>query len=129
MRKGWVDYIVPQIYWNIGHQAADYAELTHWWGKHTPQKKAQLYIGQHAARTMDGGQLEEKLALSRQNSSGNSWWSGEDLVKNYKGLGDSSSPATRPTVRSFPRYTVLSVRRRPQLLSASSSRTPTKTGT
>ena len=38
---------------------------------------------------MDGGQLEEKLALSRQNSSGNSWWSGEDLVKNYKGLGDS----------------------------------------
>jgi len=89
VRKGWVDYIVPQIYWNIGHQAADYAELTHWWGKHTPQKKAQLYIGQHAARTMDGGQLEEKLALSRQNSSGNSWWSGEDLVKNYKGLGDS----------------------------------------
>ena len=89
VRKGWVDYIVPQIYWNIGHQAADYAELTHWWGKHTPQKKAQLYIGQHAARTMDGNQLEEKLALSRQNSSGNSWWSGEDLVKNYKGLGDS----------------------------------------
>ena len=62
MRKGWVDYIVPQVYWNIGHQAADYAELTHWWGKHTPQKKAQLYIGQHAARTMDSGQLEEKLA-------------------------------------------------------------------
>lgn len=89
VRKGWVDYIVPQVYWNIGHQAADYAELTHWWGKHTPQKKAQLYIGQHAARTMDSGQLEEKLALSRQNSSGNSWWSGEDLVKNYKGLGDS----------------------------------------
>ena len=89
VQKGWVDYIIPQVYWNIGHQVADYAELTKWWGKHTPQAKAQLYIGQHALRTMDGNQLEDKLALSRKWTSGNSWWSGEDLLKNYKGLGDS----------------------------------------
>ena len=89
VQKGWVDYIIPQVYWNIGHQVADYAELTQWWGKHIPQKKAQLYIGQHAVRTMDGDQLEDKLALSRKWTSGNSWWSGEDLLKNYKGLGDS----------------------------------------
>ena len=79
---------------------------------------------------MDGGQLEEKLALSRQNSSGNSWWSGEDLVKNYKGLGDSLiTELPDLSVRSSLRSTVLSVRQRHQLLSASSSRTPMKTGT
>ncbi|CAM5572475.1 Glycosyl hydrolase-like 10 domain-containing protein OS=Streptomyces alboniger OX=132473 GN=CP975_06105 PE=4 SV=1 [Streptomyces alboniger] len=31
VRKGWIDYIVPQLYWNIGFAAADYAELLGWW--------------------------------------------------------------------------------------------------
>lgn len=89
VRSRWVDYIVPQIYWNIGHPQADYFELTRWWGEHVPPTKAQLYIGQHVLRTMDGDQLETKLALSRVHSLGNVWWSAEDLFRNYKGIGDS----------------------------------------
>lgn len=89
VKEGWIDYVIPQVYWNIGHQVADYEELTHWWDRHIPHKKTQLYIGQHVTRTMDGDQLASKLALSRQYSQGNSWWSGEDLVRNYKGVGDS----------------------------------------
>ena len=27
VREGWIDYIVPQLYWNIGFAAADYAKL------------------------------------------------------------------------------------------------------
>ena len=23
-RKGWIDYNIPQVYWQIGHPAADY---------------------------------------------------------------------------------------------------------
>ena len=88
-KEGWIDYVIPQVYWNIGHQVADYEELTHWWDRHIPHKKTQLYIGQNVTRTMDGDQLASKLALSRQHSQGNSWWSGEDLVRNYKGVGDS----------------------------------------
>ena len=26
-REGWIDYIIPQIYWEIGHKAADYKTL------------------------------------------------------------------------------------------------------
>ena len=42
VRKGLGRHIVPQVYWNIGHQAADYAGAHALVGKHTPQKKAQL---------------------------------------------------------------------------------------
>ncbi|MDI3420296.1 family 10 glycosylhydrolase [Streptomyces sp. B-S-A12] len=31
VRRGWIDYVVPQLYWNIGFQAADYARLLPWW--------------------------------------------------------------------------------------------------
>lgn len=30
-RNGWVDYNIPQIYWQIGHPAADYETLVKWW--------------------------------------------------------------------------------------------------
>jgi len=26
-REGWIDYNIPQIYWEIGHKAADYETL------------------------------------------------------------------------------------------------------
>ena len=34
VKNGWVDYCVPQIYWEIGNKAADYDELIHWWDKY-----------------------------------------------------------------------------------------------
>lgn len=91
-REGWIDYLIPQLYWNQGFQIADYSELISWWGKHLPKSKkatTKLYAGQHVIRTMDAHQLEAKLAQSRAYTSGNAWWSGEDLVKNYGGIGDS----------------------------------------
>lgn len=30
-REGLMDYVVPQIYWNMGHKVADYTELVLWW--------------------------------------------------------------------------------------------------
>lgn len=30
-REGWIDYNIPQVYWHIGHPAADYATLVEWW--------------------------------------------------------------------------------------------------
>lgn len=92
-KEGWIDYLIPQVYWNQGFQVADYSELTNWWGKqlpkHSKKSATKLIIGQHVVRTMDARQLDQKLALSRQQASGNAWWSGEDLVKNYGGIGDS----------------------------------------
>ncbi len=86
--EGWVDYVVPQVYWNRGHKVADYDVLVPWWAEQLP-RTTQLYIGQHVGRTMEGRQLEEKLQLSRHYAQGNVWWPADDLLRNVGGIGDS----------------------------------------
>ncbi len=34
LKNGWVDYIAPQLYWNIGYEPADYKVLVAWWQAH-----------------------------------------------------------------------------------------------
>ncbi|MGI6084240.1 MAG: family 10 glycosylhydrolase [Acetivibrionales bacterium] len=43
-----IDYIVPQIYWNIGYSIADYEKLSVWWENAVKGSNVDLYIG-HAA--------------------------------------------------------------------------------
>ena len=50
IRQGWVDYNIPQIYWQIGHPAADYDILIRWWSEHAGGRH--LYIGQDVERTV-----------------------------------------------------------------------------
>lgn len=46
VREEWVDYIAPQVYWNIGFAAADYAALVPWWAEVVRGTDVQLQIGQ-----------------------------------------------------------------------------------
>ena len=50
IRQGWVDYNIPQIYWEIGHKAADYAMLARWWDANAGGRP--LIIGQDVERTV-----------------------------------------------------------------------------
>jgi uncharacterized lipoprotein YddW (UPF0748 family) len=43
-KKEWIDYVVPQLYWQIGFKVADYATLCGWWSRNAYGTK--LYIGQ-----------------------------------------------------------------------------------
>lgn len=43
LEMGWIDYVAPQLYWEIGKQVADYEVLVDWWSKHLYGRK--LYIG------------------------------------------------------------------------------------
>jgi uncharacterized lipoprotein YddW (UPF0748 family) len=89
IEQGWIDYTIPQIYWEIGHQAADYATLTAWWSRHT--KGGHLYIGQDVARTMKAGQLTQKMACARRFSriDGHCFWPANELLWNNQGIADS----------------------------------------
>lgn len=51
VKNGWVDYIMPQIYWNIGYAAADYSVLCDWWSEVVAGTDVRLYIGEGAYRT------------------------------------------------------------------------------
>ena len=56
VREHWIDYICPQIYWNIGFAAADYAKLVPWWAEVAKGTPTELYIGEALYKAGDPAQ-------------------------------------------------------------------------
>ena len=56
--NGWMDYCVPQLYWEIGNKAADYEELINWWNRHLT--RTPLYIGEDVERTVKFADKNDK---------------------------------------------------------------------
>lgn len=89
-REGWIDYNIPQIYWQIDHPVADYAELVDWWAKHSEGRP--LFIGQSVTNTVQNAdpknpnmnQLPAKMALQRsyQTIGGSCQWYAGAVVEN-----------------------------------------------
>ncbi len=55
INNGWLDYCVPQIYWEIGHKSADYETLIKWWNQHAAGRP--LFIGEDIERTVKNADL------------------------------------------------------------------------
>ncbi|WP_289112079.1 family 10 glycosylhydrolase [uncultured Bacteroides sp.] len=89
-REGWIDYNIPQIYWHIGHPAADYETLVKWWARHTENRP--LFIGQSVMNTVQNAdpknpsmnQLPRKMALQRayQTIGGSCQWPASAVIEN-----------------------------------------------
>ncbi|MCO6475582.1 MAG: family 10 glycosylhydrolase [Phaeodactylibacter sp.] len=97
LRNGWIDYVIPQLYWNIGFEPADYATLHRWWSLHSGP--GQLYIG-HAAYKVgndrqeqwnEPGEIGRQVALSRRNRriSGGAFFRAQSVLDDPLGLKDS----------------------------------------
>ncbi|MFJ8822015.1 glycoside hydrolase family 10 protein [Streptomyces sp. NPDC102467] len=68
VREGWIDYICPQVYWNIGFAAADYAKLVPWWADAVRGTGVRLYIGEALYKAGDPAQpaaWQDPAELSR----------------------------------------------------------------
>ena len=68
--KGWIDYIVPQIYWNQGFKPAEYNTLVNWWADEVRGTDVKLYIGQAAYKVgtkgwKDPGELINQVRYNR----------------------------------------------------------------
>lgn len=107
VKEGWIDYNIPQIYWEIGHPAADYATLIGWWSQYAGN--SHLYIGQDVARTMKAAQLTEKMRLERSlpNIQGNCFWPANEILWNNKGVADSLKQHYHRYPALIPAYTHL----------------------
>ena len=44
LMKGWIDYVIPQLYWEKGNHFGDFASLVQWWSENSFGKP--IYIGQ-----------------------------------------------------------------------------------
>ena len=92
IRKGYVDYIVPQIYWPIGFGAADYSKLVKWWANEVKGYDVDLYIGQgiyKQGQSSHGGQniakeIKNQININKQYSTvkGSMYFSARDIVNN-----------------------------------------------
>ncbi len=112
-RKGWMDYCVPQIYWEIGHKAADYDELIRWWSNNIT--RTDLYIGEDVERTVKNRdlhnpnihQLSAKMKLHQQlpRVKGTVLWYAKAAVDNIGNYGSSlrtvywRTPALQPAMK------------------------------
>ena len=95
VNNGWIDYCVPQIYWQIGHPTADYKTLIEWWNKNASARP--LFIGEDVERTVkykdlnnpEKHQMPAKYALQRQlpNVSGAVLWYAKAAVDNVGNYG------------------------------------------
>lgn len=82
VEKGWIDYNLPQLYWEIGHPRADYTTLLHWWNANNFERP--LYIGQDLKRSIDKKELDTKVRQSREMAfvHGNCFWYGYLITEN-----------------------------------------------
>ena len=95
VNNGWIDYCVPQIYWEIGNRAADYKTLITWWNKHAGNRP--LYIGEDIERTAKfadpvnprSHQLPAKHRLHQQmnNVKGTVLWYAQTAADNVGNIG------------------------------------------
>ena len=59
LEMGWIDYVAPQLYWEIGKQVADYEILLNWWSENLYGKK--LYVGVAPYRLEPNAEKAAKL--------------------------------------------------------------------
>ncbi|WP_411031561.1 glycoside hydrolase family 10 protein [Spongiimicrobium sp. 3-5] len=89
MEKGWIDYLVPQVYWSMDLNVASHRKIVSWWAENS--ENTNLYIGNGAYKIYNNSdpawekkkELPQQLKLSRNTAavSGNVFFSAKSLMK------------------------------------------------
>jgi len=97
LQRGWIDYIVPQIYFSTGHKQVNYASLLDWWTKNSYGRH--LYVGQGAYKVardrdstwFDPAQTGRQVRLNRtyRQVQGSIYFSSKSLMNNPLAVRDS----------------------------------------
>ena len=51
LKMKWIDYVVPQLYWEFGHKYVEFEILSDWWARHAYGR--QMYIGHGIYRALE----------------------------------------------------------------------------
>ncbi|HPR33528.1 MAG TPA: family 10 glycosylhydrolase [Prolixibacteraceae bacterium] len=95
-RLGWIDYLIPQLYWEIGHPDVDYITLCNWWNERAFGRH--IYIGHALYKLAENNspawknirELPEQISISRRmkNIRGNACFRMRFLTDNPLGIRD-----------------------------------------
>ena len=98
-REGWIDYVVPQVYWTIGFSIAEHKTIVEWWSRNAG--KTPIYVGHGAYRLGQGSSREpawsDRSEIGRQilfgrqtpNVRGSIYFSSKSLTTNLLSIGDT----------------------------------------
>ena len=109
IKNGWIDYVLPQLYWEIGKKAADYEVLAHWWANEVRGTKCKLYIGMAPYRLENakkdspwgqGNEIGRQMTLNRTipEITGECFYSTRPLLRNPRGVCDTIRAIYRPVL-------------------------------
>ena len=110
LKMGWIDYVMPQLYWEIGHKLAEFNTLIEWWSENSYGKNCYIGLGIYRAGSntawKDKTQLPRQIQKIRQtpNIQGMAFFSSKSFDNNTNGWNDSlrlnyfKNPAPLPKV-------------------------------
>lgn len=96
--KGWIDYTLPQLYWQIGHPLADFKTLALWWQNHTYGRGMYIGLGLYKSdpestvkEWTQPGELPRQIRLLREikGIEGVAFYSSKHFNRNLQGFRDS----------------------------------------
>ncbi len=95
IRGGYIDYIAPQIYWERGYSAADFATLTRWWSAQVDGTGVGLCISHAAYKVGEFSEGADEIvqqilyARNYMGSFGNIQYGFADIQNNTAGIRDA----------------------------------------
>ena len=95
LKNDWIDYVAPQLYWEIGHKAAPFEVLVDWWSKNTYGKHCYIGLGIYRAGSntawKDPSMLPRQIELIRSypQLQGAVYYSTNSFLRNPNGWNDS----------------------------------------
>lgn len=97
LKNKWIDYVVPQLYWEVSQKVVGFKVLTDWWARHAYGR--QLYIGQGIYRALEArsyawknkNELPDQIQFLRQypQIQGSVFFSSSTFKSNPNGWSDS----------------------------------------
>lgn len=116
MEKGWLDYVLPQLYFNIGYEAADFNILAKWWQDYSNGTPVYAGLGTYRlekeARIPDwrsAEQIRKQAEIIRKMPSyqGACYFNARNFKENRLGINEVikdlySNPALVPPLNGFP---------------------------
>ncbi|GAA0105701.1 hypothetical protein UT300013_23250 [Paraclostridium sordellii] len=90
IQNGWIDYVVPQVYWEMGHPLASYSKLIPWWSNEVKNKNTSLYIGQGIYKDSVAQEIDKQIDLNRTYNEvkGSMYFTYSDIKNNRQGARD-----------------------------------------
>lgn len=87
VKEGYIDYIIPQVYWEMNHSVAPFKTVTNWWENIVKGTNVDLYIGHTTDKDVVAKEIDSQIEYTKQfsNIKGNSYYNVTSIINNNQG--------------------------------------------